>query len=271
MFLSALLLPVVVEAQITITPTIVFMHDEDPAGRITITNSSDVAQEVSISLSFGYPDSDEAGNLLMNYEDEVSAAMFGLDELMRVFPRRFELAPGERQIIRLQVPPSDMRARGEGLHWTRMNITSNERTRAVDEGMEDRIGARISYRIQQNIGIFYTKGDVRTGLELLEVRHEHDQEAGLLNVIPRLQRTGNSPFMGTMFATLRDARGAVVAESERTFSVYFTQTRPITFDTAGLPPGRYTASLRLSPTRADLNPRDQIPGAPLEFEVEVGW
>ena len=247
------------------------MRDEDPAGRITITNSSDVPQEVSISLSFGYPDSDAAGTLLMNYEDEASAALFGLDEVMRVFPRRFDLAPGERQILRIQVPLNEMRARDDGLHWTRMNITSNERTRAVDEGAEDRIGARISYRIQQNIGIFYKKGEVRTGLELLEMSHSRDPETGELRLVPRLQRTGNSPFMGTMYATLRDAGGAVVRESERTFSVYFTQTRPISLDTTGLPAGRYTATLRLDPTRTDLNPRDQIPGEALQLEVEVSW
>lgn len=247
------------------------MRDEDPAGRITITNSSDVPQEVSISLSFGYPDSDDAGTLLMNYEDEVAAALFGLDEVMRVFPRRFELAPGERQILRLQVPLTEMRGRDDGLYWTRMNITSNERTRAVDETTEDRIGARISYRIQQNIGIFYKKGALSTGLELLEVSHTRDPETGDLRIIPRLQRTGNSPFMGTMYATLREAGGAVVRESERTFSVYFTQTRPIGFDTTGLPAGRYTATLRLTPTRTDLNPRDQIPGEVLQFDVEVSW
>ena len=266
-----MLFPALVWAQITITPTIVFMHDGDPAGRITITNSSDVPQEVNISLSFGYPDSDEAGNLLMNYEDEEAAARFGLDDVMRVFPRRFELAPGENQILRMQVQQAGMRAREDGLHWTRMNITSNERTRAVDEGGADRIGARISYRIQQNIGIFYRKGEVRTGLELLQLSDRRDAETGELHLIPRLQRTGNSPFMGTMFASLRDASGAVVRESERTFSVYFTQTRPITLDTTNLPPGRYTARLRLEPTRTDLNPRDQIPGEPLEIDLEVAW
>ncbi len=247
------------------------MKDDEPAKRITITNSSDVVQEVNISLSFGYPDSDSDGNLLMNYEDEEAAESFGLDEILRVFPRQFELAPDERQILRLQVPQSETRSRDDGLYWTRMNITSNERTRAVEEGVEDRIGARISYRIQQNIGIFFKKGDVRTGLELLEINQSRDPDTGYLRLLPQLQRTGNSPFMGTMFATLRDASGAVVAESERTFSVYFTQTRPIGFDTSELPSGNYTATIRFEPVRADVSARDQIPGEALEIDVGVEW
>lgn len=244
-------------AQISISPTVIFIHDNSNVATLYIANRSDETQEVAISARFGYPDSDEDGNLVMNYADEEAEAAYGLTERLRVFPRSVRLEPGSQQMVRIQVLPES--GRPDGLYWTRLSIISNTVTPDLDQERTEGIGTRISYRFDQNIGVYYRRGEVGTGLNVLSVGTERDGDE--LTLKPVLQRTGNSPYMGSMSAVLYNSAGQPVRESQQTFTAFFTQTRPIQIDVSGLPPGNYSVEIRFETRRRDIRPED-IVGAP---------
>lgn len=255
--LCVLLAPLSGAAQISISPTILFVHEDQPHSRLTLRNTGASAQEVTITSRFGYPESDENGVLTMNYDNHKMEARHGLNEHLRIFPRRFVLQPGEFQRVRVQVSPMD--ARAEGLYWTRLNITSSEIVPDIDTPVvEEGIGTRISYRIRQNIGIFFHRGEVRTALILDDLQVQRDGEALFLEM--RLSSGGNSPFLGSMRARLLDGSGNEAASGEWLFSVFGERYWPQRLAVNDLPPGRYRIDLEFNARRSDVAPGD-LPGA----------
>lgn len=250
------LTPAQVQGQISLAPTILFFHDDNPATRLTVRNTGSTPQEVEINARFGYPVSDEEGNLSLKYDDEAFEARHGLSEHLRFFPRRFVLAPGDFQRVRLMVQNMDNRP--DALYWTRLDITSSEVTPDLDDPAEEGIGTRISYRIRQNIGVFFHKGQVRTALSLNELETRVEGDELLLEM--RLESGGNSPFIGTLRARLTDGSGSLATEGEWLFSVFGSRYWPHRMDVSGLPPGRYRLDLEMVPERSDVS-RTDIPAS----------
>jgi P pilus assembly chaperone PapD len=261
--LMVLLLQHPAAAQVTVAPTVLYIHQDNPMGTIVVTNRTQTAQEVAISLRFGYPDSDDEGQLIMNYDDEAAAQRYGLSEQQaRIFPRQFTLEPGQRRSVRVQI--TDLRVRPDGVYWTRVNIVSNMPVPEVGTRSGLSLDTRVLYRIEQNIGIFFRKGDNDTAVELVSPLQVEVQDS-LVHVIPRFRRTGNSPYIGSMRAELRDSDGTTVRYAERTFSVYFEQTRPLTIDAHGLPPGPYEVVLTTRTVRQDISAVDIVRAEPAIF------
>ena len=248
--------PAQVQAQISLAPTILFFHDDDPATRLTVRNTSSTPQEVEIDARFGYPASDEEGNLSLMYDDEAFEARHGLSEHLRFFPRRFVLAPGDFQRVRLMVQNMDNRP--EGLYWTRLQITSSEVTPDLGDPEEEGVGTRINYRIRQNIGVFFHQGHVAAALSLNELQTRVEGDELLLDM--RMESGGNSPFLGTLRARLTDGSGSLATEGEWLFSVFGSRYWPHRMDVNGLAPGRYRLDLEMVPERSDVN-RGDIPEA----------
>ncbi len=250
----SVMLPLTAAAQVSISPTALFIHDDTNVATLHIANRSDQPQEIELNARFGYSDSDEEGNLIMNYEDAETEAEFGLTDQLRIFPRSVTLEPRSQQMVRLQVRPEP--GKPDGVYWTRLSILSNVITPDLETGTTDGIGTRITYRFEQNIGVYYRRGETRTGLEVLSV--DTRREGDNLRVIPELRREGNSPFMGNMRITLYNSAGEEQAMSERTFTAFFTQKRPIEVDVSGLAPGSYRAELRFETRRRDMKPEDMV-------------
>lgn len=245
-----------VEAQISLAPTILFFHDDDPVTRLTVRNTGSMTQEVVIDARFGYPASDDEGNLSLVYDDDAFESLHGLNEYLRFFPRRFVLEPGDFQRVRLMV--QGMENRPDGLYWTRLDITSSEVMPDADALPEEGIGTRISYRIRQNIGVFFHQGDVVSGLSLTDLKTRLEEEKLLLDM--RLESGGNSPFIGTLRARLTDGTGNLATEGEWLFSVFGYRYWPHPIDVSGLTPGRYRLELEMVPERSDVR-REDIPKA----------
>lgn len=254
LILAWMALPLTLAAQVGLNPTALTIHGSQPIGQLTITNSSNEPMEVSISSEFGYPEVGPDGTLQMNYSDAEAAGLYGLDSHMRLFPRQFILQAGERQIVRVQILP--MADRPAGLYWTRIKVASNEVTRDQAELAAAGFSSRVSYRIQQNIGVFYRHGDVSTGLRVDAMRTEDLGDT--LRVTTRMSRTGNSPYMGHMRFRLLTPAGVEALTYERPFSVYFDRNWPISIPVQGIAPGSYTLEFIADTQRADIPPSDIV-------------
>jgi P pilus assembly chaperone PapD len=240
--------------QISLAPTALFIHDRTNVGELFVSNSSDTPQEVNVRFIFGYPTSDSTAAISMVYDDATRMNESGLDAFIRVFPRRFVLAPGTSQIVRLQALP--MPSRGDGLYWTRAIVSSN--AVAADVGQRDTtaIGAVFSYVLEQSIPVFYKKGTPSTGIEFVGLSQTRlDNELALML---NMRRRGTSPFLGTIHTELIDASGNVVRTNSAVSFLYYLEWRKVIFDIEGLPSGTYTVNMKFETQRRDMAPTDLV-------------
>ena len=255
-----------VSAQVSIAPSTVFIDDQTNIGTVYVSNRSGDAQEVSIDFEFGYPTSDENGRLVMTYDDPEAFEKHAVDERIRAFPRSFVLAPDQQQTVRFQVRPQP--GGEDGVYWTRVKILANPQEPDIDVSTEeDEITTRITFRFEQIIAAFYKQGDVTTGVNVKEVEVRHDN--GNMILMPHLERTGNSPFIGSISARMYDANDELVKERQSTTTAYFDVVRRVEFDTADLEPGDYRVELSFETRRSDVSPTDLVQAPAITETVQV--
>jgi len=252
-------------AQVALAPSFVFIDENSGVGNVFVSNNSQNAYEISIDFAFGYPDSDAEGNLVMNYEDSGAYAVHALDEMIRAFPRSFVLQGGEQRTVRIQVLPNQRRK--EGAFFTRMKVLAQPQAREVTEGLAEGIGTQITFNFEQVTAVFYHKGRVSTGVEVKEV--DVRQNEGMLELRPHLLRSGNAPFLGSMYARLKDKNGKVLAETQSTTTVYFDEIRRMDIDLEGVKAGSYELELSFETKRNDMMASDLVQAARIVHVQEV--
>lgn len=241
-------------AQIAIAPSFVFIDENNGVGNVYVNNSSDKAYEVSVNFVFGYPGSDADGGLVMNYTDTTASAKYALDPMIRAFPRSFVLKAGEQRTVRLQVIPADRRK--EGYFFTRMKVLAKPQIADVTEPTTTGIGTKINFNFEQITAVFYHKGKVSTGVEIKKIDLKQNEK--MLEIRPLLARQGNAPFLGSMFAKLKDASGKVLAETQSTTTVYFEEIRRMDLKLDEVKPGTYSLELSFETHRNDMLSSDLV-------------
>ena len=256
-------------AQVSIAPSAVFIDDRTNVGTIYVSNRSNDPQEISIEFAFGFPSSDEDGNTVMVYEnnDGMAAehAQFAVNERIRAFPRAFVLDAGDRQTVRFQVRPDP--GAEDGTYWTRVKVLSNPQDPDVDITEEEGITTRITFRFEQIIAAFYKQGNASTGVNVTDVEVRHDEDR--ISLLPHLERTGNSPFIGSIFARMYGPGGELLQERQSTTTAYFDVVRRIEFDTTGFEPGDYRVELSFETRRSDVSPTDLVQAPAVTETVQV--
>lgn len=242
------------EAQVAVAPTFMFTSDREQFGTFAVHNASAVPQEVVIEFRFGYPRSDSLGNRVMEYDDSVTAGRYSLDAYTQAFPRRFVVAPGEDQIVRIAVrPPAGL---PDGTYWTRVVTTSTPQVDAIDT-VTSGVAARVVMRLQHVTTLSYRQGAVESGVRIGEPLLDTRAEPRL--IVP-LEQTGNSPFLGMLQARVLDERDRAVATTERSVAVYFDAVEHLPLEIPALPPGRYRVELAVRPGRPDVAPEHTVRG-----------
>lgn len=251
-------------SQVTIAPTSLFIDEQNRFGSFLVLNGSDQTQEVELEFLFGYPTTDEEGNIYMEYEDEKAEQQYSIADWIRGFPRSFTLDSGERQTVRLTVqPPPDLE---DGTYWTRIKTTSNALSPDIDEEQQEGVTARIAFQFEQVSAGFYRKGEVNTGLQIKNAKVDVDEDEASIHT--HIEREGNSPYLGTMFVTVEDADGRTRYENENSLAVYMDVFRVNRFDISEFPEGDYTAHIRFETTRGDISDSDLIQAEPEAISID---
>jgi hypothetical protein len=253
------------QAQISIAPTTVFL-DQNGIGSLFITNPSDIAQEINVSFEFGYPGNDESGSLIMVYGDSIHEKQSGLGDRIRSFPRTFILTPQQQQTVRLQVRPD--RSLPEGSYFTRIKVTSRAQTPDVEQTTSEDVSTQVNFKFDQVIAAFHKVGTVSTGLEFGEVVTE--VKDSVLRVIPQFKVTGNSPYLGSVTATLKNAANEILSQQQQTVALYFSGKRAVEMKLPeNLPPGEYAVVLTYETRRSDIPFADLVQSPAVSTTVIV--
>jgi P pilus assembly chaperone PapD len=252
-------------AQVTVAPVMLFIDSKSGIGNLYITNNSATPQELNINFVYGYPDADSAGNPKMNYSDTLSAGMYSLNPMIRAYPRSFILNGKQAQTIRLQV-----RTKGsvkDASYFSRVKVTSSQKAPEIEKKPAATVATQINFKFDQVFPVFYRKGNVTTGLVVHDVT-TNTQENKLI-VIADVERTGNTPYIGSMRAELISASNEKVALSEATASIYFRLKEKIELDVSKITKGKYRLLLTYETKRSDIAVEDLLQAPTVTKEVAV--
>jgi len=267
---TGLLLFLIVQAsfaQVTISPTQVFLDPNTKVGNFYISNPSGSAIEVRLSFEFAYPKTDDQGNISFVNDNPDFESQSSIVPYLRAFPTTFVLQPDQRQTIRLvgRIPNTV----GDGLFWSRMRVSSSQLTPPIGEVTDGGVTAQVAFQFDQVTGVFVQNGNAATGLRI------HGSEAnkadGRLTILTDVERTGNSPFLGSVRTRILDSANNVVDERRSSTSVYFRNKQRVEFDAVNLRPGTYTIETTFESQRNDISSQNllQIPNVTERTTIQI--
>jgi hypothetical protein len=260
------LLPAVINA-IYVSPHAVFMDHATRSAQVTLGNSGDTPEEVTVELRFGFPDTDSAGTPFIRFVDDPGPAFPSAADWIRPFPRRVRLEPGDQQVVRLLAQPPDTLPDGE--YWTRMIVTGRRPAVPIAVG-DTAVEAGVTLEIRLITSVTYRKGAVRTGIALRDFSASISGDSLIAWV--RATREGNGAYLGTAAFELLDGDGRLVGEWPVPIAVYYPSNRRFALPLEALPSGTYLVRLALRAERPDLMDGEALPAptvmAPLELRVQ---
>lgn len=260
-----LLWPAIADA-VSVSPVALFLDHRDRSATLTLYNAGDRAEEIQIGFAFGYARSDSAGQVSVVFtEDPAPAGQPSVVPYLRAFPRRLRLEPGERQVVRVMVtPPADLPT---GEYWGRVMVTSRGGQPPIEE-QQGEIQMQISLTTVVAVAVNYRHGDVATGLVVEGA--EAVETAETVDLVTRVDRTGNAAYLGRVVAEIVGPDGGVIGEHAEDMVAYeptlwrFSIPKP----TAGLPAGS-VVRYRFETERAGTLDEDILPAEPVTGSVAI--
>ncbi|MGI8548668.1 MAG: hypothetical protein ACR2M1_15290 [Gemmatimonadaceae bacterium] len=238
---------------VAVDPHIVVLTPARPAGEITVFNPQPFAAEFNIDLRFGYVTADSSGAPRVELKDGPDSASAA--EWITPYPRKFTLAPGAAQLVRLLArPPSTIT---DGEYWARLTVHSHDassgRTSAAVAGAET-TRAALTLETATVMPVFFRKGAVATGISIERLTAVPDGDS--IDVSMSLRRAGNAAFLGVASVAVLDSTGHEVAKSDRQLAVYVASaTRWRVSLSSSLRAEARTVTVALSTLRRDVPTR----------------
>jgi len=253
-FTFHLLFVALVKSQVLISPHIVFIDNKTKVGSFIVQNESNEIYEIGVSFIFGYPVSDSMGTLTMHYVQNDSAEYWSVAKYARVFPRKFYLQPGQRQVVRISVKAPDTLQ--PGTYWTRI-VTSSIPITTFEDSSNNEFKARLKFQLNQVTTCLYRIEPAETILKIDEIDYILDSLK--LKVKAKLKREGNSPFFGYLIFNLLDENKKLVSQDTQYVAVYFDLIRDAEFNiTPDMLNKNLTIELQLINTEKSENPESRI-------------
>lgn len=242
---------------VAVDPHMVVLTPARPAGEITVFNPRPFPAEFTVDLRFGYVTTDSSGAPRVELKegpDSASAA-----EWITPYPRKFMLAPGAAQLVRLLARPPATIIDGE--YWARLTVHSHDvtigRTPAGTSTTGSGSGttrAALTLETATVMPVFFRKGAVATGISIERLEAVPDGDS--IDVSMSLRRTGNAAFLGVAHVAILDSTGHEAAASDRQLAVYVASaTRWRVPLSPALRAGARTVTVALSTLRHDVPTR----------------
>jgi hypothetical protein len=257
------LLPGVLKA-VYVTPHAVFISHGSRAGQVTVGNSGETPEEVTVELRFGFPDTDSAGTPFIRFVDDPGPEFPSAVEWIRPYPRRLRLEPGEQQVVRLlATPPDDL---PDGEYWTRM-IVSGQGASVPIESSDTAVRAGVSLVMRIITAVTYRKGEVRTGITLrgLEAAVEGDSIVAWVDAT----REGNGAYLGTVNFEVLGQDHEPIREWIIPVAVYYPMVRRFALPLDSLASGTHVLRLTIRADRPDLRTDDVLSAPTVSDSIEI--
>ncbi|WP_421774909.1 hypothetical protein [Gracilimonas sp.] len=237
-------------SQVTIAPTNLFVNDNSRFGTYMVINNSNENQEISVDFVFSYSALNEEGQRRIVEDDSISAEQYSIAENVRAFPQNFVLNPGQRQIVRLRIAaPNDLE---DGTYWARIKTSATPEAPPVELEQTETVTASLGLIVEQVTGLYYKVGSVNTGITVNQIMPRVSDD-GVLEVLTNYERTGNSPFLGSIITSLIDSQGNVVQQARSSTTLYFSGTHKQDISLGDVSPGEYSIRVEFITQRNDVS------------------
>jgi hypothetical protein len=240
----------------------VYIDSQSRSSALTLFNPGDRTEEIRIDFAFGYPQTNESGEIVVPLTDTAPAGEPSALSWLSAFPQRLRLEPGERQVVRLIARPPDGIAEGE--YWARVMVHAEGGQQPI-ESNQDGVALQIDVKTVIVVAVNYRNGDVGTGITIDDASATLQGDS-LIHEF-HVTRTGNAAYLGRVVIEGLDQNGDVVQEFEDLLPVYTSMYRRI----PTLSPGESIASVRYTfdTRRDDLPAEGPLPTETVVREVPV--
>jgi P pilus assembly chaperone PapD len=266
---GVLSLPALATSQgVLVAPHAVVIDHRSRSGSLSLYNPGDQPAEVSLSMFFGYPVTDSAGDFDLRTVERPDAALPSAAGWLEAFPKRMVLQPKERQTVRLLArPPAGLR---DGEYWARVVVAAKAGSVPVS-GVDSSAGITVGLNLEVRtvLPLQYRKGAVATSVRAsgLTAGVQGDSLAVRLHLV----RQGTAAFIGTVRGALADSGGRTVATFSSPVAVYYEVDPRFTAALPGgrLAPGRYRLRVEVTTEREDLAPETLLAARTVRDSLEL--
>jgi len=251
-------------AGVLVAPSIVILSDKNRTGRLNLQNPSNTPKEVSISFSFGIPESDSLGNVNIHLKDSAVTDPRSALGWIKAFPRKLIIPANGSQIVRFVAnPPKNLT---DGEYWARIVVESQEGATSIPLATKgDKITTKLNMIMRTAVMIKYRTGDLVAALKLNDAQAK--KKDSLINVLVDLSNEGNVSYIGLLKCRLVDAEGKEISKNKIQLAVYHDLKRSMTLP---LKDGNYKKPYKVEVTITNKGRKD-IPVDEMVFGNDISY
>ncbi len=253
-------------AQYSVAPNAFVIEAPSRSTEMYIRMSADATpMEFEISSHFSVPGTDSLGNFKLLTMDSLSHR--SISPHLRFSPRRFILAAGEHQLVRISVTSDSL---PDGEYWSRVVVAAKLVSEAVPID-ERAMTAQMGLEIRTVSGLLYRKGDLNADIDIAAQRSFVRNDSLFVDL--DIQKSSPAAWLGTALIEISDSNGTVLYSNSIPANVYVGTRYRHVVPSLALKPGLYRAMVTMSTYRDDsLIPliQAQKVTSSTRFEVKLG-
>ena len=267
-FITVLLLfPSLLAAQVQLIPTTIVL-DRSGVGTVMVVNTSDEPREISITTEFNYNTSNELG-FSVDAEDYSELEAYNISENLLIYPPRFVLGGGERRDVRVQHRMGP--GMEDGGYFSRFIVKAEPMAQdAVQEEDQETISVELNYVFVQDIPLYHFYGNATTGIDILDMEVvEPEDEPDTFVFVFDMEKTGNSPYRGSVDIVIKDESGEVIEEVNRQVGLFTDRKIGLRFDKEDFTTDEtYMADFTFQTKRSSSSPQDLVQAPDVNYSSE---
>lgn len=256
-------------AGVLVAPPVVFISEKERTGRLTVQNPTNAPKEVTVSFSFGLPESDSLGNVNITLTDSAVTDPRSALEWVKAFPRKLIIPANGSQIVRFVAsPPKDL---PDGEYWARVVVEAQEGATTIPTSEDDdKITTKLNMIMRTAIMLKYRTGDLVASLEMNSAGAEVVDSK--VHVMLDFINKGNVSYLGILGCRLLDADNKEISKQEIHLAVYHELRRRMELPIAEgnfRPPYKVEVVVS-SKGRKDIPQEEMVYGNEIVQTVNVG-
>lgn len=239
LLLTLILTPVAI-AEVMVDPSVIVLHENGGAAKLTLTSSE--SRDVSVSLSIVSPAQAASG-----------APAKSLAPYLLLKESSIVLRPAETRTVAVEASVPG-------------NLTQGEYSAVVRVSWKAGADGGAEMERESFVRILLRKGDVYADIKLGKIGAV--REEGEVRFAVDLLQLGNAGYRGNMRMEVMNAKGKIVHTLQRRIDVFEAERIIVAIRSEVMPPGKYRAVLNFDAERPDLG-ADALLVLPKKYTVDL--
>ena len=224
-FAALLIAPLAqITAGVLVAPSVIVLSDKNKTGRMNLQNPTNTPKEVSISFSFGIPESDSLGNVNIYLKDSAVTDPQSALGWLRAFPRKLIIPANGSQVVRfIAKPPKGIK---DGEYWARVVVESQEGITSIPTATDnEQITTQLNMIMRTAVMLKYRTGELVAEVEMGDaIASQIDSR---VDVLIDFKNKGNVSYIGLLECRLLDADNKEISRNHVQLAVYHDIKRRI--------------------------------------------